>query len=119
MYGTPAIRSMCVSIHALVKRATTAGKVYDFTFWGFNPRPREEGDKNCHFYPNHGQGFNPRPREEGDHLAKYMWHASLVSIHALVKRATWDIGFRNAVLQVSIHALVKRATDCHRSRYRR
>ena len=44
MYGTPAIRSMCVSIHALVKRATTAGKVYDFTFWGFNPRPREEGD---------------------------------------------------------------------------
>ncbi len=34
----------------------------------------------------------------------------VVSIHALVKRATWDIGFRNAVLQVSIHALVKRAT---------
>ena len=78
-----------ISIHALVKRATRnlverdAGKV------NFNPRPREEGD------PVQARAiltipyFNPRPREEGD---------------------LCDVNFKPLMIIISIHALVKRAT---------
>ena len=55
--------------------------------------------------------FNPRPREEGDalfytanSLARY------ISIHALVKRATYLNSYNRLPLAISIHALVKRAT---------
>ena len=34
----------------------------------FNPRPREEGDRNCVKHSEQTHYFNPRPREEGDAL---------------------------------------------------
>ena len=55
----------------------------------FNPRPREEGDEKYRKLDAHGRHFNPRPREEGDLCAvNAMYAILLISIHALVKRAT-------------------------------
>ena len=56
----------------------------------FNPRPRKEGDNTivtCHdIFIN----FNPRPRKEGDLQRGYIfYHRCEISIHALVKRATF------------------------------
>ena len=56
--------------------------------------------------------FNPRPREEGDD-----WEANFpdmydISIHALVKRATYIYLSCLWYTFISIHALVKRATYC-------
>ena len=57
------------------------------------------------------QDFNPRPREEGDFPTKYVGgKCPLISIHALVKRATLDIIDKDILDLISIHALVKRAT---------
>ena len=56
--------------------------------------------------------FNPRPREEGDSdLDISDIASSLISIHALVKRATPTLKISAIVIAISIHALVKRATD--------
>ena len=55
----------------------------------FNPRPREEGD--YRLYPQEEQQgyFNPRPREEGDEVLASAFNMNkVISIHALVKRAT-------------------------------
>ena len=55
--------------------------------------------------------FNPRPRKEGDdcpHLGQFV--VNLISIHALVKRATVYTNEVIVSLHISIHALVKRAT---------
>ena len=56
--------------------------------------------------------FNPRPREEGDlRIIDVLTEHLDISIHALVKRATYAIrGDRPSIL-ISIHALVKRATS--------
>ncbi len=56
--------------------------------------------------------FNPRPREEGDqHRQYYNIRYSVISIHALVKRATIKSPFGALYTDfISIHALVKRAT---------
>ena len=80
----------------------------------FNPRPREEGDgRQVNKLPVI-LGFNPRPREEGDAVVvMFCVTGTVVSIHALVKRATASPHLRRQFLLVSIHALVKRATpDC-------
>ncbi|EDS00215.1 hypothetical protein EUBSIR_01890 [[Eubacterium] siraeum DSM 15702] len=57
------------------------------------------------------KNFNPRPREEGDapdlETRKYI----VISIHALVKRATDCKTIQALILIISIHALVKRATS--------
>ena len=55
--------------------------------------------------------FNPRPREEGDLLSgSVILYFFVISIHALVKRAT-SIGYYLFHSSgISIHALVKRAT---------
>ena len=56
----------------------------------FNPRPREEGDIENLLTQNDTEHFNPRPREEGDFkLLKSGDTALRISIHALVKRATF------------------------------
>ena len=58
-----------------------------------------------------GRGhFNPRPREEGDVSAKFNAKRNVISIHALVKRATGGGTIPPPVIIISIHALVKRAT---------
>ena len=55
--------------------------------------------------------FNPRPREEGDGgLVQSIKSDFVISIHALVKRATNQYLIDKAIAIISIHALVKRAT---------
>ena len=56
--------------------------------------------------------FNPRPREEGDVWLGRLGKPKIISIHALVKRATLDIIDKDILDLISIHALVKRATTC-------
>ena len=76
----------------------------------FNPRPRKEGDlalTNTIIIQGY---FNPRPRKEGDDYDKEQRHLSQISIHALVKRATYYVDGQYAAAIISIHALVKRAT---------
>ena len=60
-----------ISIHALVKRATSC--FIKFVFFGsyFNPRPREEGDESLRTIGNVFAYFNPRPREEGDLFQRF------------------------------------------------
>ena len=56
--------------------------------------------------------FNPRPREEGDfEPAIIVSRLFVISIHALVKRATNNAKYDLKRLIISIHALVKRATS--------
>ena len=55
-----------ISIHALVKRATTFTFRDDSVVDNFNPRPREEGDLFSISSRILKSNFNPRPREEGD-----------------------------------------------------
>ena len=99
-----------ISIHALVKRATSFHCLYNTPFLYFNPRPREEGDymPNIPFSP--ATHFNPRPREEGDTKSLGVLPQKWISIHALVKRATAVVDCSNQSSSISIHALVKRAT---------
>ena len=55
--------------------------------------------------------FNPRPREEGDRrICKTAFGLLIISIHALVKRATIIKMAKVFYSVISIHALVKRAT---------
>ena len=79
----------------------------------FNPRPRKEGDSSWTSGTALGRHFNPRPRKEGDAIAIFpLPSAYIISIHALVKRATCYPTIRADARTISIHALVKRATLC-------
>ena len=104
-------KSVKISIHALVKRATYHGLSPGAVWLYFNPRPREEGDKLAqvinlavdYFNPRPREEgdagltndkrkfwyFNPRPREEGDFSTLIQYADIDISIHALVKRATY------------------------------
>ena len=121
-----------ISIHALVKRATPQRLFQNHKYPNFNPRPREEGDGNLELRRYGRCYFNPRPREEGDSVLKVSDVDSVISIHALVKRATFaDMSKKrykryfnprpreegdkyrkpfDKRVTISIHALVKRAT---------
>ena len=55
--------------------------------------------------------FNPRPREEGDWIQDNAGYLHVISIHALVKRATDFYPEKRGENGISIHALVKRATS--------
>ena len=77
-----------ISIHALVKRATQ-GTPATASRANFNPRPREEGDQRHHGRRRTARNFNPRPREEGDGSSIFFILRYVISIHALVKRATY------------------------------
>ena len=76
----------------------------------FNPRPRKEGDSCRILQMDNIRYFNPRPRKEGDKIVYFLGHSDLISIHALVKRATLLRQLDTLTLSISIHALVKRAT---------
>ena len=104
-------RLTIISIHALVKRATGCSLSLKKSCRHFNPRPREEGDFLIHILTNTQKYFNPRPREEGDLCLKYFMLYNIISIHALVKRATCQILDYCVFKSISIHALVKRATS--------
>ena len=77
-----------ISIHALVKRATCDTRPVGAGRGHFNPRPREEGDKDIQNFKRRNIYFNPRPREEGDTQITGKEVCVCISIHALVKRAT-------------------------------
>ena len=66
-----------ISIHALVKRATVL--VFGFVMRFFD--------------------FNPRPREEGDRSADGSCKGQEISIHALVKRATSCVDYVDNVFK--------------------
>ena len=86
--GRPKRNSDNISIHALVKRATYQVCRYVKRCKDFNPRPREEGDGGAFLARVLRADFNPRPREEGDLFGNFFRCRVLISIHALVKRAT-------------------------------
>ena len=102
--------SPVISIHALVKRATTFYIRFKRIYPYFNPRPREEGDKCGRRSFRLEVYFNPRPREEGDAGLVLMMIGHHISIHALVKRATHAPRVPEVPAGISIHALAKRAT---------
>ena len=79
-----------ISIHALVKRATQGQYGTGEIVGDFNPRPREEGDLLMTITAVYLIWyFNPRPREEGDSIRiSENVYQIIISIHALVKRAT-------------------------------
>ena len=108
--------SVTISIHALVKRATDSHKRKCYRIRYFNPRPREEGDLRICRSPLRPAYFNPRPREEGDVEISddKIWNR-IISIHALVKRATVSVPNIGTLFTISIHALVKRATAVNES----
>ena len=100
-----------ISIHALVKRATRG-------IWFF---PLVRGISihalvkraTCNSVKHYKQVgyFNPRPREEGDSEKVKLISSNVISIHALVKRATCYGMCVSRLNLISIHALVKRATN--------
>ena len=77
-----------ISIHALVKRATTPPKLYvtflQISIHALVKRATSEtfNTLSIRFY------FNPRPRKEGDRKRSCCTGNTAISIHALVKRAT-------------------------------
>ena len=88
-YSGDGVFTMWISIHALVKRATTltvtGAAIADISIHALvkraTCRPIRQNVNVFH--------FNPRPREEGDRdSAALSGGISLISIHALVKRAT-------------------------------
>ena len=122
-----------ISIHALVKRATDKSYTRFYNRL-FQSTPSWRGRLNRRALQKSTKfNFNPRPREEGDLCVLCRSFFSIISIHALVKRATflcllfcrtldyfnprpreegdyspmYGLGFK----YISIHALVKRATD--------
>ena len=60
----------CISIHALVKRATSNIIVAGISLIDFNPRPRKEGDPTIRHITEWTLYFNPRPRKEGDMIMR-------------------------------------------------
>ena len=55
--------------------------------------------------------FNPRPHEEGDAALQPQSLTLVISIHALMKRATAQAALPYLDTIISIHALMKRATS--------
>ena len=81
--------AISISIHALVKRATKQFTLAIRSAGYFNPRPRKEGDIEGGTVVAAVDDFNPRPRKEGDRSPLYGCDTAIsISIHALVKRAT-------------------------------
>ena len=77
----------------------------------FNPRPREEGDISPNFHKTITKYFNPRPREEGDYIASMPF--SPTTHFNPRPREEGDDGddWKHPYDVISIHALVKRATN--------
>ena len=73
-----------------MKRATARYGIYSVFIRYFNPRPREEGDLTMTTQSLPLRNFNPRPREEGDKAQHERQGKKYISIHALVKRATYN-----------------------------
>ena len=79
--------------------------------FNFNPRSPEESDISDLTHHIANWYFNPRSPEESD-LPRVEVSAlsNPISIHALLKRATYQNRLKTRKLKISIHALLKRAT---------
>ena len=100
-----------ISIHALAKRATVRVTSNAQRNTNFNPRPRKEGDYRSYLYRALRALFQSTPSQRG-RLASVIGVSAktVISIHALAKRAT-EVSKINGILTlISIHALAKRAT---------
>ena len=109
-FGIAVFKGGSISIHALVKRATAAANIsrHSAAISIHALVKRATADR---FKPKSpANDFNPRPREEGDREEMEPKLADIISIHALVKRATGWITEALRGVSISIHALVKRAT---------
>ena len=77
-----------ISIHALVKRATTSWKAInakcEISIHALVKRATIIAPN----FAGCSSNFNPRPREEGDLKLRLLDGLTYISIHALVKRAT-------------------------------
>ena len=94
-----------------MKRATVATAVASQGQYDFNPRPREEGDREkiCQLLQLMMISIHALVKRAtgSDTIAKT---GNFISIHALVKRATTGNVNKGSQILISIHALVKRAT---------
>jgi len=82
--------------------------------WGFNPRPRTEGDSACWVFSFFIVCFNPRPRTEGDIRCNFLKGTLLMfqSAPSHGGRPLLEIGSPYSPF-VSIRALARRATSTH------
>ena len=102
--------SYCISIHALMKRATHifGARIarHNISIHALMKRatPFSDSTRLTAFY------FNPRPHEEGDDITFTRSLPQNISIHALMKRATSVVLTLTCTDWISIHALMKRAT---------
>ena len=78
-----------ISIHALAKRATYQ-QIIRLQDWLFQSTPSQRGRQVSLCHRQHSlYHFNPRPRKEGDFAINTLSSLpSVISIHALAKRAT-------------------------------
>ena len=123
----------CISIHALMKRATGNKNDISNPKLYFNPRTHEEGDKTYFNEFCAAVNFNPRPHEEGDVCNSFLpegrepfqstpsWrgrhHIFLFCNSFFVFQSTpsWrgrliTSAWQSGQVTISIHALMKRAT---------
>ena len=100
-----------ISIHALAKRATLKFTPIHFSF-SFQSTPSQRGRQHFTPLPRPRWKFQSTPSQRGrpcGHRRTALVRS--ISIHALVKRATDEVGAMDSYPIISIHALVKRATD--------
>ena len=104
-----------ISIHALARRATYGVFSFNSVPMDFNPRSRKESDSSkpltfdniIVFQSTLSQGERLEINgEQGD--------STMISIHALARRATEKKGGTHQEKIISIHALARRATGCVR-----
>ena len=99
-----------ISIHALAKRATLKFTPIHFSF-SFQSTPSQRGRQHFTPLPRPRWKFQSTPSQRGrpcGHRRTALVRS--ISIHALVKRATDEVGAMDSYPIISIHALVKRAT---------
>ena len=101
----------CISIHALVKRATAVPVVFIDKFNDFNPRPREEGDLFCARFAKYCWKFQSTPSWRG----RLFQNALVLGVVLFQSTPSWrgrppPIIISAISVAISIHALVKRAT---------
>ncbi len=129
------IRSLCISIHALTRRATPPSIHGRGLGKDFNPRTHEECDLGCWisksghfvFQSTHSRGVRPHHQFMDEELERISIHAltrsatsslseylteSIISIHALTRSATMVLDNDFLEEEISIHALTRSATFC-------
>ena len=104
------ITYLCISIHALVKRATTPIFNTDRqTVISIHALVKRATYQHCKFFTTFNISIHALVKRATFLKRSYRPKQS-ISIHALVKRATHEKTPPLPVLSISIHALVKRAT---------